>query len=496
MRAGSVTMGAPIVGGRRTADRGGSEDSTMTGRRLHPTRTAPAEGFGRRLRRLREQAGLSQVALAGEALHPSYVSQLESGRRAPTDAVVAVLATRLHVPVDDLLGDSPDDDTDLAGAVALAEAALGLGRPDEARALLEPEAERITPAAVAGAVLVHRLAAAYATSLERLGRLDDAIRLLELMRDAAELRGSAPTTELLVALMRCSRDAGDLARAIDVGESARARLNGRPSADLAVHAELVSTLAGVYSERGDVVRAAVLLEELMHHTDREGTLEQQASAYWNAAITAVERGRADEGLLLCDQAALLVQLTADLRSQARLAVTQAWVLLAQSPPRAHEARELLRAALPRLRQHDSGLSVASAETELARSELMLGRPEVAARVARSSLRRLSPDHRVERARAVAVLGEALQATGDLEAGLVALDESAVLLAEAGAGRESAAAWRHLSDVHLASGDTLRALTAAQHALDCLGVRARTGQGSGGDTPAAGPRATAARYPSR
>ena len=467
----------------------------MTGRRLHPTRTAPAEGFGRRLRRLREQAGLSQVALAGEALHPSYVSQLESGRRAPTDAVVAMLAARLHVPVDDLLDASPHDEAALAGTVALAEAALGLGRPDEARALLEPEAERITTAA-AGAGLVHRLASAYATSLERLGRLDDAIRVLELMRDAAELRGSGPATELLVALMRCSRDAGDLARAIDVGESARVRLNGRPSADLAAHAELVSTLAGVYSERGDVVRAAMLLEELMHHADREGTLEQQASAYWNAAITAVERGRADEGLLLCDQAALLVQLTADLRSQARLAVTQAWVLLAQSPPRAREARELLRAALPRLRQHDTALSVASAETELARSELMLGRPEVAARIARSSLGRLSAEHRVERARAVAVLGEALQATGDREAGLAALDESAALLAEAGAGRESAAAWRHLSDVHVASGDTVRALRAAQHALDCLGVRARTGEGADGAPAAFGSRATAARRPSR
>ena len=41
--------------------------------------------------------------------------------------------------------------------------------------------------------------------------------------------------------------------------------------------------------KGDVSTPAELckvLEELMHHADREGTLEQQASAYWNAAITA------------------------------------------------------------------------------------------------------------------------------------------------------------------------------------------------------------------
>jgi ATP/maltotriose-dependent transcriptional regulator MalT len=132
---------------------------------------------------------------------------------------------------------------------------------------------------------------------------------------------------------------------------------------------------------------------------------------------------------------------------------------------------LLRGTLPGLRQHDTSLSVASAETELARCELLLGRPAVAARVARSALRRLSPEHRVERARALAALGEALHVDGEPEAGLVALDESAALLSEAGASRESAAAWRHLSDVHAARGDAQRALTAARQALDLLGLRA-------------------------
>jgi tetratricopeptide (TPR) repeat protein len=443
----------------------------MTSRQLHPTRTAPADGFGRRLRGLREAAGLSQVALAGTALHPSYVSQLESGRRAPTEAVVALLAERLDVAPEKLLGPRPDDDARFAGTLALAEAALGLGRADEALALLEPLAAQLSDSALRRGGAPVRLATAYATALERRGRVEQAVGVLETLLDAAEARGESPSTELVVSLMRCCRDAGDLGRAVDVGEAARSRLQRVASPDLAAHAELVSTLAGVCSERGDVVRASLLIDELVARADEVGTLEDQASAYWNAAVTAVERGRSDEGLLLCDQAALLTRLTADLRAQARLAVTQAWVLLAQTPPRAHEARALLRDTLPGLRQHDTSLSVASAETELARCELLLGRPAVAVRVARSALRRLSPEHRVERARALAALGEALHVDGEPDAGLVALDESAALLSEAGASRESAAAWRHLSDVHAARGDVQRALAAARQALDLLGLRA-------------------------
>lgn len=51
--------------------------------------------FGRRLRRARLDAGLSQLELAGDAYTNSYVSYLESGRRAPTHEVAEYLAARL-----------------------------------------------------------------------------------------------------------------------------------------------------------------------------------------------------------------------------------------------------------------------------------------------------------------------------------------------------------------------------------------------------------------
>jgi tetratricopeptide (TPR) repeat protein len=426
-----------------------------------------AAEFGVRLRRLRAEAGLSQVALAGDELHPSYISLLEAGRRAPTPDALAVLARRLGISVGELTGDV---DHDLEGPLVLAEAALGLGRPGEAVTLLEPWSAGLTPERLATSPLTFRAAEAYATGLERVGRLDDAIRVLETLRASVDTAGRGDAwLAVTVPLVRCYRDAGDLARAVDVGELALSRLSGLASLRLAGHAALVSTLAGAYAERGDLTRAATLLDDLLDETSRAGSPEQQANAYWNAAITAAERGRPADGLVLADQATRLLALGDDLRSRARVQVARAWILLAQNPPRATEARTLLRETLPQLRQYDGNLSVASAETELARCELVLGRPDVALRHARSALKALSIEHPVERARALTALGAALLATGDGEAGLVALDEGASCLERAQAPRQAAAVWRQLAEVFKSQGDAVRALAATERALNAVGL---------------------------
>ena len=458
-----------------------------------PTRSAAARdraaAFGARLRRLREAAHLSQAALAGDELHPSYVSLLEAGRRTPTPDVLAVLARRLGVRVVELTDDA---DHDLEGRLVLAEAALGLGRPGEAVELLDPWRTGLTVERLAGSSLVFRAGEAYAAGLERVGRLGAAIAVLEALRTAS---GAAPGGRswlaATVSVARCYRDAGDIARAIDVGEQALSRLSGLPSDHLAGHASLVSTLAGAYAERGDLVRAESLLDDLLVETSRSGSLEDQAHAYWNAAVTATERGRPEEGLLLADQATALLDLSDNMRSRARIQVAKAWILLAQSPPRATEARAMLREALPMLRQFDGNLSVASAETELARCEVLLDRPAVARRLAQSALQHLGAEHAVERARALAALGAALLAEDRTEAGLVALDESAGCLEDAQAPRQAAAVWRRLADVFASHGDAVRALAAAERALTAVGLVAEpmTADGSGSRHPLGAAQAT-------
>src|SRR5581483_7507927 len=61
--------------------------------------------FGKQLKRLCTERGLSQAALAGDFLSTGYLSRLESGARPPTPRVVAVLAERLGVPASAFDGD-------------------------------------------------------------------------------------------------------------------------------------------------------------------------------------------------------------------------------------------------------------------------------------------------------------------------------------------------------------------------------------------------------
>jgi transcriptional regulator with XRE-family HTH domain len=430
-------------------------------------RSAPGDSFGERLRRLREAAGLSQVALAGDALHPSYVSLLEAGRRTPTPEAVATLAARLGVSPRELSGEI---DVDLEQPIVLAEAALGLGRPQEALDLLEPYAARFTRERCTHDPLTFRAAHAYATALERRTRIDEAAAVLEVLRGSADdSPATLPWLAVTTALIRCYRDAGDVSRALEIGEDAIQRCRGLLSVRVDAHAALVSTVAGTYSERGDLLRAQMLLDDLLDQVSGGEAPEAEAFAYWNAAINAVERGRAKDGLRLAEQAAALLDAGGDARARARLQLSRAWVHLAQDPPEAAEARALLRDALPHVRQYAGGAEIASADTELARCELILGRPEVARRHARAALKRLSPENRIERARALTALGSALVALGETAAGVHSLDEAAQALEAAEAPRTAAAVWRQLSTVFRALGDPARALDAADRALDGAGL---------------------------
>ncbi len=84
--------------------------------------------FGRRLRRARLDAQMSQLELAGDAYTNSYVSYLESGRRAPTSDVAAYLAARLGTTPAALgfvHGDATDLDTRIALELLVGDKAIG-----------------------------------------------------------------------------------------------------------------------------------------------------------------------------------------------------------------------------------------------------------------------------------------------------------------------------------------------------------------------------------
>lgn len=62
------------------------------------------EAFGKQVRELRLQQGLTQEALAKMAgIDRSYLTQIEAGRRHMALHVARNIAMSLHVPIDELL---------------------------------------------------------------------------------------------------------------------------------------------------------------------------------------------------------------------------------------------------------------------------------------------------------------------------------------------------------------------------------------------------------
>lgn len=101
----------------------------------------PLHALGQRVRAARRLRHLSQAALVAPVLPIRVVRAIEQGRLLPSRAVFALLAARLHIPVDDLIGDLPDViagselramEADVAYQIRTARDQIDIGSPAEA----------------------------------------------------------------------------------------------------------------------------------------------------------------------------------------------------------------------------------------------------------------------------------------------------------------------------------------------------------------------------
>ena len=181
--------------------------------------------LGARIKAVRLAAGMTQTQLGAPEVTVSYVSRIEAGRRRPDPRVLDAFATRLGVPVGELLEGAPAiDDQEKRLSVDFVALSLELG--DAADALAQ--AERLLVDPDVPATFHERLQFLRGRALEALG---SARRRGRGLRGASRRR--IPTASSLwrcgMALSRCYREWGDLGRAISVGESLLA-ISGRTRA--------------------------------------------------------------------------------------------------------------------------------------------------------------------------------------------------------------------------------------------------------------------------
>ena len=137
------------------------------------------ETLGQRIRRVRQERGLTLSQVAGGDFSRAFLNQVEMGRSQPSTRVLRVIATRLGAPLDYLVEGA---DRAVERELAMERARLALARNRPQRALEQVQPLLGEPSAVGSEA---RLTAAEA--LVALGRSEEASRLVE--REQAVLRG-------------------------------------------------------------------------------------------------------------------------------------------------------------------------------------------------------------------------------------------------------------------------------------------------------------------
>ncbi|MFE6456898.1 helix-turn-helix domain-containing protein [Streptomyces cinereoruber] len=300
-------------------------------------------GFGKRLRQLRQQRGISQVTLAGTGMSAAYLSRLESGSRRPTEHAVGYLAERLGISVDMFEDDRPEDSlTEVVAVVAaMPERDLDAGTGTLLAEALEAagEADDLTRwHALAQLARVHEVLGDFRREREALAGLDELGRKL----GRAALQGRAR-----LRLAHCDRDLGDVKSARDavvevLGDERRMRISAADS----VRARLL--LASCQAELGDLAEAARLVDEVCGSLEGAGGA-LAAQAYWSAATVAARQGNDTRAAECLTRAMEVVDSRDDLTLWLRLRLAGASLSLAADPPRTAEAEEFLEAAEPALR---------------------------------------------------------------------------------------------------------------------------------------------------
>jgi tetratricopeptide (TPR) repeat protein len=433
-------------------------------------RTIDPAKLGQRIRAARVAKGLTQGELAGEHVSIAYVSRIESGHRRPNPKVLGELASRLDLPVEQLLmGVAPKELDEIRLGLDYAELSLESGQGKEAEAQAREATDRADAAGLDD--LAERGRYLHARATEALGELDDAIIELESLIEQATNRTLSARAG--IALSRCYRESGDLTKAIETGERILDQLSasGLDSCDEGV--QMAVTLAAAYFERGDVGHALRVCRRAIVRAEELGSPTARASAYWNASILEAERGHHCDAIPLAERALALLGEGNDARNLARLRTELGIMQLHVDPPQVLEAQQNLEQAAREMAWSSAApVDVARNDIALCHALLLIGDFD--------QVRELSAqiyDAVLEHAPAVAadarsIQGQAYAAQGDTREAVLAYREAVHILTAVGADRGAAQLWFNLAGLLEDVGEMDAAREAYKSAASSVGLLSR------------------------
>lgn len=433
--------------------------------------------------------GLSQAQLALPELSDSYVSLIESGKRTPTPDVLRLLARKLGCSASYLSsGIEEETQEKIRTTLDYAEIALRNGEAAEAR---NRYAELLAnPALAALPGFARKAAWGHALALEASGALGEALGEFEAL--VAAVPPDYDTDEwirLNIAIARCHREMGDVARSVTVAENAFERVTEQPGQWRDETVRLGAALAAAYVERDDLLSARRLTDLLIEHADALGSAAARLAAYWQAAVVAKHRADYETAVAYGERALALLGEQADLHDLSRLRGEYGTLMLLARPQDPDRARDELERAVQELTAASAGaVDIAWCLTELARVEIARGRPAKAADRAGEAVDLLSAgtpgesyngvgggsgraggDEPRLAAGALIVLAEARLRLGRAADAAEVLGRATAFLERMEPSREAAQGWFHLAELLGEAGKEQDRAEAYRRALTCAGL---------------------------
>jgi tetratricopeptide (TPR) repeat protein len=281
------------------------------------------EPIGRRLRRLREERGLSQRDLASPGVSYAFISRIEAGQRRPSLRSIRVLARKLRVSPDYLETGQPiAPDAERELSVCDAELELRLGRDlAKAEALLAAELEAEAP----DSALLARAQAGLGLLAERRNDGDVAIRLLEAATASEDLPPEA-RPDVYEALGKLYTARGRAEEAVDLFERCLREGRRHTPRDAALATRFGTYLAAAHAALGAAGRARRALDDALEAVDDVPLPQARAQAYWARGLTDWKRARSATALTYMRRAIGLFESSEDTLQLARAHLVAAQML--------------------------------------------------------------------------------------------------------------------------------------------------------------------------
>jgi tetratricopeptide (TPR) repeat protein len=410
---------------------------------------------------------LTQTKLGSGRFSKEYVSQIERGRVRPNDAALEWLAERLSVSRRFLeTGFSSSEHERTAGLISRAEAAVAARQFDEAIAGLElAEATGV----VDDPELRLRVLLTGATARSELGRIEEALSLLEVARDLVDGDSftDADRANVLFHIGQCRYRLSSIPTAVALFTEALELIRHAEAIDDRLRCRILRWRSRCYRRQSDWEAARADVEAALELSERLGDGEALAHGYFQASLIAERKGQWLLARSYAERARALYEEQEDRLNVGRLLNNLGGLTFLLGDP--ERAVEILKEAFAVALEVGSKPDAAQAVSSLAQVHLRTGHAELAEEQAQQALSLLEDrvDFLDEQGNAQLVLGRALLERGKLEESEQALAAADAAFEQLSSRSHRAAVWTAQADLSVRRGDKDTALRLYQRVAEAL-----------------------------